>query len=527
MQASDPAALDGKLPAPESHVQVLVVGAGPAGLTAATELARNGVSVMLIDENPLDPHLVGLDVPLFFGGRAGSAVQNQARMVEQIVASDPAYEAAFEAGVDVGLGVTCWGVYLPGPASRALPGPVAALTDGARSWTVGFDRLLIAAGARDFVAFFDGADQPGVMGAQAFAALTDRYDAFDGRRLLVYGSGELGVRTAQRALDLGLEVAALVDVTDEPRAAPASINALRAKGVAIRTGVTVTAAARGALGVTSATLADRNGVTETFACDTICLALGRIPSIELFDSAGIEIVLEAGLGGYVPRSADGISTSSPLVFGLGDCIGVSEDLPSRADIEDEARRAAAIVMASLDGSPAVIGARTVPAQDQLAYRRHVIERMLESGGHEVLACQCEDVTRGDLAGIRPPRYLGCPASTGNRRDLKSHAAEGPLNHDQMKRLTRVSMGACQGRRCREQVALLMAIYGGMPSAAVPLAGYRPPVRPLPLSVLATMAETRAMADEWPVWFGIPTQWIPYGAIGTPEEDAMLATHMHL
>ncbi len=213
----DPTALDGKLPPPEAHVQVLVVGGGPAGLAAATALASQGHSVMLVDENPLDPQLIGVDVPLFFGGRAGSGgVHNQARMIEQIAASDPAIEAAFEAGVDVALGVTCWGLYLPGKASRALPSPLAALTDGNRSWTVGFDRILVATGARDFVAFFDGADQPGVMGAQAFAALADRYEAFDGRRLVIVGSGPLGAATARRALDLGLEVAALVDVTDEP-----------------------------------------------------------------------------------------------------------------------------------------------------------------------------------------------------------------------------------------------------------------------------------------------------------------------
>jgi thioredoxin reductase len=528
MGPTDPTALDGKLPAPEVHVQVLVVGGGPAGLAAAIALAGGGHSVMLVDENPLDPQLIGLDVPLFFGGRAGSAVHNQARMIEQIAASDPAIAAAFEADVDVALGVTCWGLYLPGKASRTLPAPLAALTDGNRSWTVGFDRLLVATGARDFVAFFDGADQPGVMGAQAFAALTDRYEAFDGRRLVIYGSGPLGVATAKRALDLGLEVAALVDVTDTPRAPMAEIEALIARGVAVRTGVTLQSAGRGSFGVTAATIAAADGTTETFDCDTICLALGRVPSIELMESAGVEVVLDGALGGFVPASPDRISTSSPIVFGMGDCMGLSEALTTPDEIAAAAAGAASAIRASLDGGEAPPAAvDTAPQEDQIAYRRLVLERMLASGGHDVLACQCEDVTRGDLAGIRPPRYLGDPPPACLKRDLKTHAQEGLLNHDQMKRLTRVSMGACQGRRCREQVSLLMAIYGGVPGAPVPLAGYRPPVRPLPLSLLATLEETAEMAETWPVWFGIPTQWIPYDAIGTVEEETMLATHMHL
>ncbi len=151
-------------------------------------------------------------------------------------------------------------------------------------------------------------------------------------------------------------------------------------------------------------------------------------------------------------------------------------MPRRENIATAAARAAAAIRASLDcgdALPAVSEPQT--EEDQIAYRRLVLERMLSSGGHEVLACQCEDVTRGDLAGIRPPRYLGGPPPACLKRDLKSHAEEGLLNHDQMKRLTRVSMGACQGRRCREQVSLLMAIYGGLAGAPVPLAGYRPPV----------------------------------------------------
>ncbi|MBL9058862.1 MAG: hypothetical protein JNK88_02405, partial [Mangrovicoccus sp.] len=108
-----------------------------------------------------------------------------------------------------------------------------------------------------------------------------------------------------------------------------------------------------------------------------------------------------------------------------------------------------------------------------------------------------------------------------------HAAGCPPSHDQMKRLTRVTMGPCQGRRCREQVALLLASATGQPAGAIGLAGHRAPVRPLPLAALASLPETPAMAESWPVWFGIPTQWIPYDAIGTAQEQALIASHMHL
>eukprot|EP01035_Chromulina_nebulosa_P004856 gene4856-6613_t len=83
-----------------------------------------GASVLLLDENPVPGALIGTDVPLFFGGRMTAAVQQPGRMLEQVFASNPALETAFEAGVDVRLGTCAWGLYVNGPAMRALAAPV-------------------------------------------------------------------------------------------------------------------------------------------------------------------------------------------------------------------------------------------------------------------------------------------------------------------------------------------------------------------------------------------------------------------
>ena len=80
----------------------------------------------------------------------------------------------------------------------------------------------------------------------------------------------------------------------------------------------------------------------------------------------------------------------------------------------------------------------------------------------------------------------------------SLAADGPINQDQIKRLTRAGMGACQGRRCREQVQLLLAMQGNQPTGSVPLPSYRAPLRPLPLNVLSAHDETAEMRDNWVV-----------------------------
>ena len=70
------------------HARLLVIGAGPAGLSAALEAARRGVAVVLVDEHPVDHALMGLDVPFHFGQRMGGAVRNKSRMIETIASGE-------------------------------------------------------------------------------------------------------------------------------------------------------------------------------------------------------------------------------------------------------------------------------------------------------------------------------------------------------------------------------------------------------------------------------------------------------
>jgi hypothetical protein len=80
------------------------------------------------------------------------------------------------------------------------------------------------------------------------------------------------------------------------------------------------------------------------------------------------------------------------------------------------------------------------------------------------------------------------------------------------------------------VALILACASNETAANVPLAGYRAPVRPLPLKVLADWEEAGVMAATWDVWFGIRGQWTPYADIGTEREglnDGRLSGEMHL
>lgn len=491
----DPASIAGKFKPPERRFDVVVVGAGSAGVEAAILAAQSGAGVLLVDENPVGPGLIGLDVPLYYGGRATAAVHNPGRMVEQVFAASPRLEAAMEAGVEVALGTYAWGAYVNGPGLNALPCPIVGLADEQRSWLCGFARLIVAAGARDLALAFKGWDQPGVMGANALHTLLTRYGAFSGRRIVILGSGALALSTTLSAMDRGLEVAALVEVEAQPHGPADLLAEVEARGVPILCGRRILEARGGVDGVERLVLADRTGApAEEIACDTICQAIGRVPGVELLDVLGARLLFEGDRGGHVPAlSGDGL-TSIDGVFAVGDCAGLA------------------------------------PGSEGTDYALSWMRALTETGDPNLIVCQCEAVSRGDLLGVRQPAYLGPPSEGMARRTLEDLAADGPVNQDQIKRLTRACMGPCQARRCREQVAMILALATNTPLADIPLAGYRAPVRPLPLKVLADMEEAAQMSAGWDVWFGIPTQWIPYQDIGSDREAAHIAAlggDMHL
>ena len=468
---TDRHAIDGKIPAPDERFDTVVIGAGQAGTAAAFAAAKNGGSVLLIDENPVRGELMGTDVPLYFGGRTTAAIFNQARMIEQLFVSNPSLEEAFDAGVDIRLGTCAWGLYVNGPAMRALPEPLLGIADSEVAKMIGFGRLILATGARDVVLGFAGWDHPGVMGAQGFAALLTRYDALASRRVLIVGSGDLALDTALLALDHGIEVAGIVEIADALQGSADLAGRIEASATPLFLGHTIAEAHGGIGGVEQAVLAPLTGDGRTSVdCDTIVLAIGTIPATELLDAAG--------------------TSPGDMIELIGDCATVTRPVP-------------AILAAWAEA----LGRHAPP---------------------ETIVCQCEDVSRADLLGVQPPRYLDRPGPKA-ARSLATQLGDGPAHPDQIKRLTRAGMGPCQGRRCRDQVACLLAAEQGTTPDRVPVASFRAPVRPIPLGILADWNEFPEMTANWDVWFGIPTQWLPYAIIGTPQEAELIANggNMHV
>jgi thioredoxin reductase len=518
----DPRSIADKAPRPERHVPVVVVGAGVAGVAAAVAAARAGAQVLLVDEHPVDNDMMAMDVPLYFGQRMQESVRNRALMMERVVEANPGLAEAHEAGVDVQLGTYVWGAFVNGPSVRELPGPMLGLADDRRSWLVGYDRLIVAAGARDVALGFSGWERAGAMGASGAHALLTRYHALASKRILILGSGRLALTTAALALEHGIEVAGIVEVGDALRAEMGSVPALH--GVPIYLSHTVKEA-RGKVGeVESVALVEVDaalepvaGTEREIACDTTCWAVGLVPNVELLHLVGARLAFSSPRGGWVPQLSDVMQTSVRGVFAVGDCAGVRDGMGRDPDVAREQGRVAGVAAAeSLGANLSALSSRVRAAADgppMHAYWQQWLQSLLHVGGWEVTVCQCEEVTRRELVEVKPPRYLKWDSPQMNARGLDTMLRDGPVNQDQIKRLTRAGMGPCQSRRCREQVGLLLAQSSGTTMDRIPLPSFRPPLRPLPLNVLWPADEPPAMREHWVSWFGIPTQFSPHWEAG--------------
>ncbi len=509
----DPASIAGKSLPVEERTDLLVIGAGPAGLACALAAAAQGRRVVLVDENPVSADAMGDDIPLLFGGRTGGAANRNAAL-ETFIATDPAIAEAFDAGIDVRLGTTCWGVYAPGPSVAWLPGPVAALMDGTRSWMLGAEQVVVATGRRDMGLAFAGWDLPGVMGATAALHLATRYGALEARTAVVLGSTAEALQAALALQAAGVTIAAVV----EQAAAPVGPAELVARlGVEMLCGQVVRRAEGHASVLAAVTIAvdaegrQQAGTERRFACDTIVLGVGTVPVIELLDAAGCRMQATPARGGTVPMLDESGQTTVPGLFAAGDCAGIWP-----AKTLDPAIAAAEGRRCVVPAAPAA-----APAQgfDFDAYRLAWVRASVIGAEGEPHVCRCEEVTAREILEVRPPRYLGPQSDRRNDRSLHSLLGEGPPNPDVIKRLTRAGMGVCQGRRCREQVAALLALSAGTGLAAIPPASHRAPVRPIPLALAAAATEPAGMAEHWDTWFGMPAQYRPPWNVISPYTAA--------
>lgn len=513
----DPASVAGKAPPINDETDILIVGAGPAGLAAALTAAGHGLRVTLVDENPVPLETMGEEVPLHFGGRMGAAVSNRNSVLQTLLDARPEISEALEAGVDVRLGTAVWGLFPQQRTTAWIEGAVAGLADEENASLLRFKQVIVAAGRRDMGLAFDGWHRPGVMGVSAAHRLATVYEALECKRAVLVGSDTQALASAHALISKGVQITAIIEQAGHVSGDPALLHLLVEQGAVVLTGHVVREAFGDAFGVKRITAVAVDtaghpvqGVLKEFECDTVLLGVAAIPAIELVEAAGCRTSFQGERGGHVTDTDPMQRTSLPFVLVAGDCAGVwaSKSLDDNVS-RREGRIAAHTALAALGVD--IAQSDTPPMPDALvcdvaANRAAWVRASTVHAQNEPFVCLCEEVTASEILDQQPPRYLDWAPTDAA---LQSTMTNGSPNPDVTKRLTRACMGPCQGRRCREQVATLLGIGAGVSVADIALASFRPPVRPLSLQQIGQVEEAPQMRNRWDAWFDMPSQWTPF------------------
>lgn len=284
------------------EVECLIIGGGPAGLSAAIELGKAGVRTLIVD----DKHRLGgklvLQTHKFFGSvdacYAGTRGIDIAAKLEDEVRQ-------FE-NVQVWLNTTALAVFSDRKVGVLRQGQYVIVQPHV---------LLVATGAREKSLVFAGNTLPGVYGAGAFQTLVNRDLVRPTERLFIIGGGNVGLIAGYHALQAGIEVVGLCEALPECGGYKVHKDKLVRLGVPVYTSHTILSA-NGEQEVESVTIAqiDDNwrpipGTEKTFECDTILVAVGLDPVDEFIHKAR-----EFGLPVYAAGDAEEIAEASAAMF---------------------------------------------------------------------------------------------------------------------------------------------------------------------------------------------------------------------
>lgn len=467
--------------------RIVVVGASTLGCEIALAARRLGFDVALVDEHPQSIKAMSFDAPYFYGNGLPAGLRSRVSIAENVLSSNEMLLACAEAEVDIRTGTIAWGAFQSSANSRHIGTPKVGIVSDGGNEMLDYDHLVLATGSRDFVPSFRGWELPGVFGVEAGRKLLTAYQCYDGRRTLILGTTSEAVEFARSAHARGIDIAGLVEPTDRFQASEDDFAWLSDHGIDVHFS-TVIEGANGTAAITSAKLmAIGTGASREVPCDTICAAIGTLPNIELAAAMGCETAFSEPLGTWLPAVTSALETSLTRVYWL-----------SRFN-----RRANQVnlVLDHIQGRPANTPAPDFvpgPEASTAEYIRTWVHELLATGGRNVTLCQCESVSRADLLALTPPGYLKSGLRAPKSPAVPA-ASGATIDQDLVKRMTRVGMGHCQGKRCRDEAALLLSIAHGVDLARIKPASYRFPVRPIDLTLIAAEDDNVDTRERWPHW----------------------------
>jgi NADPH-dependent 2,4-dienoyl-CoA reductase/sulfur reductase-like enzyme/Fe-S-cluster-containing hydrogenase component 2/bacterioferritin-associated ferredoxin len=289
-------------PVKTREVDVLVIGGGPAGLSAAIELGRLGVGTLVVDDKDRPGGKLVLQTHKFFGSVADSYAGTRGFEIARILAEEIA-------------GCPSVSLWLNSTAVAVFSDRIVGIVRGGRYVRVRPRALLVATGAREKMLSFPGNTLPGVYGAGAFQTLVNRDLVKASERVLIVGGGNVGLIAGYHAVQAGIEVAALIEALPEVGGYKVHADKLARLGVPILTRHTIVCAG-GRQRVESATVAELDaawnitpGTEKTYAVDTVLIAVGLAEVNEFYLKAK-----QWGMDVYHAGDAQEIAEASAAMF---------------------------------------------------------------------------------------------------------------------------------------------------------------------------------------------------------------------
>ncbi len=429
-----------------AHCDVLVVGAGPAGLTAALSAARSGARVMLIDD----------------GAEPGGQLLGSTERIDGGVAMAWVESASSElrrmANVRLLTRTAAFGYYDDNMIVAVehladhLPEPPPC-TARQRVWWIRAGEVVLATGAIERPLVFADNDRPGVMLASATRIYANQHAVACGRRAVVFTNNDSAYTAVAALQTAGVEVAAVIDARAGGPSRALSED-LGERGVALVAGHLV-CGTRGTPALTGIDVCAPGapGAIRRIACDLLCLSGGWNPTVHLFSQSQGRLRFDEDIHAFVPaepRQETRCAGAADGTFPLSQCL--------RQGIEEGGAAAAA---AGFDAAPM----DTPHAAD-------AAEAPMEALWSVALP-----------AGQRAKRFVDWQNDV-TAEDIGLAAREGYSSVEHLKRYTTLGMGTDQGRTSNVNGLAILAQTVGEDMASVGTTTFRPPYTPVTLGALA-------------------------------------------